>query len=296
MNAFTIIKISAIILSVGVIIYFLLNQSTEELSFKDKIKVSIIGLVSNFFDTIGIGSFATIVAMRRMLHVMPDDVRLIGTMNLQAMVTALVQALIFLQFIPVDLKTLLIAVAMITLGGFLSSLITVNVKTATVHRVMLSAFIVTGVLLLLSQLNILEIADTSRAITGTRLVIFSIFMLIAGALPAFGVGYYSLVKASIFLFGVNPIIAFPIMASASAFQMPITSVAFIAKKKIYFKSAILLAAFGTLGVFLAAPIISMVNIYTLKWILLAVVVYNVITLAKSTVKNTKAKHHTNQAG
>lgn len=281
MNAFTIIKIVAIFLSIAVIIYFFINRTEESLSFKDKVKISVIGFISNFFDTIGIGSFATIVTMRRMMGVMPDDVRLIGTMNMQAMVTALVQTIIFLEFIPLDLDTLLISVAMITLGGFLSSLITVNIKTTIVHWVMLIAFIVTGVLLFLSQLNILEIANTSRAITGTRLVIFSIFMLIAGALPAFGVGYYSLVKASIFLFGVNPIIAFPIMASASAFQMPVTSVTFIAKKKMYFKSAILLAAFGTLGVFLAAPIISMVDIHTLKWILFAVVVYNVVTLSKT---------------
>ncbi len=258
----------------------MLNKTEEQLSFKDKIKISVIGFISNFFDTIGIGSFATIVAMRRMMGVMPDDVRLIGTMNIQAMITALVQALIFLQFIPLDLKTLIISVAMITLGGFLSSLITVNIKTTMVHRVMLIAFIITGILLFLSQLNILEIANTSREITGVRLIIFSIFMLMAGALPAFGVGYYSLVKASIFLFGVNPIIAFPIMASASAFQMPVTSVTFIARGKVYFKSTILLAAFGTLGVFLAAPIISMVDIHTLKWILFGVVVYNVVTLWK----------------
>ena len=284
MNAFTIIKLVAIILALLVVVYFFLNRSAEELSFKDKVKISIIGLISNFGDTIGIGSFATIIAMRQMMGVMKDDVRLIGTMNLQAMITALVQALIFLEFIPLDLKTLLISVAMITLGGFLSSLVTVNVKTATVHRVMLIAFIVTGVLLFLSQMNLLEIANTSREITGTRLVIFSVFMFIAGTLPAFGVGYYSLVKASMFLFGVNPIIAFPIMASASAFQMPITSITFIRKAKFYFKSTILLAAFGTLGVFLAAPIISMVSIHTLKWILFAVVVYNVITLSKSTFK------------
>lgn len=281
MNSFDIIKLSAIILAVAVIIWFFYNRHKEELSFKDQIKIAFIGFISNFLDTIGIGSFATIVALRRMLGVMPDDVKLIGTMNIQAMVTALIQALIFLQFIPLDIKTLLLAIAMITLGGFLSSLVAVNVKSERVHRVMLVAFIITGILLFLSQLNILEIANTSRAITGTRLVIFSIFMLIAGALPAFGVGYYSLVKASIFLFGVNPIIAFPIMASASAFQMPVTSITFIAKQKFYFKSTILLAAFGTIGVFLAAPIISMVNTYTLKWILFAVVVYNVVTLSKS---------------
>jgi uncharacterized membrane protein YfcA len=281
MNSFDLIKLIAIILALAVIFWFYRHYHKEKLSLGAQIKIAIIGFVSNLLDTIGIGSFAVIVAMRRLLGVMPDDVKLIGSMNIQAMITALAQALIFLHYIQLDLTTLLVAVTMIALGGFLSGLVVVRVNKKIVHRVMLIAFAITGVLLLLSQLNILEISGGSTAIKGTRLVIFAIFMLIAGALPAFGVGYYSLVKASIFLFGVNPIIAFPIMASASAYQMPVTSITFINKQKFYSKATILMAVFGVIGVLIAAPLISKVDSYTLKWILLGVVVYNVVTLARS---------------
>lgn len=281
MNAFDIIKGIAILLAVVIVVYFFMNYKDETLSFVAQVKIACIGFIANLLDTIGIGSFAIIVALRRMLGVMEDDVKLIGSMNIQAIITALAQTLIFLHFIPLDLVTLLIAVAMIALGGFLSSFIAVRVNTRFVHQVMLIAFAVTGILLLLSQFNLLDISGGSDAIRGTKLVIFAIFMLAAGALPAFGVGYYSLVKTSIFLFGVNPIIAFPIMASASAYQMPVTSLNFISKGKFYSRSTILLASFGLLGVFIAAPLISKVDSYTLKWILLGVVVYNVVTLAKA---------------
>jgi len=280
MNTLVIIKAVAILLTILVLIWFFLNKHSEQLSPLTQIKIAFIGMISNFLDTIGIGSFAVIVAMRSLLGVMHDDVRLIGTMNIQAMVTALIQALIFLHFVPLDIVTLLVSIVMISLGGFLSGLIAVRIDKKLVHRIMLVAFIITGVLLFLSQLNILEIGGTGTAIRGTRLVIFAIFMLVSGTLPAFGVGYYSLIKASIFLFGVNPIVAFPIMASASAFQMPVTSVTFISKGKFYFKSTIILAVFGTLGVFMAAPIITAVNTYTLKWILLGIVIYNIFILAK----------------
>ena len=186
---------------------------------------------------------------------------------------------IFLHYIALDITTLCISIAMITLGGFLSGLVAVRIRKQTVHRVMLVAFMITGVLLLLTQLNFLEISSTSTAIRGARLLIFAVFMLIAGMLPAFGVGYYSLVKTSMFLFGVSPILAFPLMASASSYQMPVTAVTFINKQKFYAKSAVLLAVSGVFGVFIAAPLISKVDPYTLKWILLAVVVYNIITLA-----------------
>lgn len=287
MSMINIIKLIAVILSVIILIYFFCRYHTEKLSTKAQVKIAFIGFISNFFDTIGIGSFATIVALRRMMGVMPDDVRLIGSMNIQAMITALIQALIFLQLVSLDVTTLIVAITMIALGGFISGMLAVRIKKRIVHMVMLYAFVGTGLLLFLSQLNLLEISSSSTAITGLRLVIFAIFMLLAGCLPAFGVGYYSLVKASIFLFSVNPIIAFPIMASASAFQMPVTSASFIAKKKFYFKSTLLMAVFGSIGVFLAAPLITMVNTYTLKWILFAIVVYNIVTLAR-----TKNAHRT----
>jgi uncharacterized membrane protein YfcA len=280
MDILLIIKTVAVILTILVLALFFYYKHSEHLSPLSQIKIAFIGLISNFLDTIGIGSFAVIVAMRSLLGVMPDDVRLIGTMNIQAMVTALIQALIFLHFVPLDIVTLIIAIIMISLGGFLSGLVAVRIDKKLVHMIMLIAFIITGVLLFLSQLNILEIGGSGTAIRGTRLVIFAIFMLVSGTLPAFGVGYYSLIKASIFLFGVNPIVAFPIMASASAFQMPVTSVTFITKAKFYFKSTIILTIFGTLGVLMAVPIITSVNTYTLKWILLGIVIYNIIVLAR----------------
>ncbi len=273
------IKLVAAVLAVIVVIYFFRKFSLEKLTLVEQAKIAFIGFVSNLLDTVGIGSFAVIVAMRRILGVMPDDVKLIGSMNIQAVITALAQMLIFLHYIQLDLTTMLVAIAMITLGGFLSGLFATQIKTSLVRRIMLIAFIITGILLFLIQIDILSFLNNSHAINGMRLIFFAIFMLIAGALPAFGVGYYSLVKTSIFLFGVNPIIAFPIMATASSYQMPVTAITFMRSGKFYARSSILLAVFGVVGVFIAAPLISFVDPYTLKWILFVVVIYNIITLA-----------------
>lgn len=284
MNYFDILKIIAVILSIGILVLFARYYHKETLSFIEQVKIFFIGFISNLLDTIGIGSFAVIIAMRRMLGVMPDDVKLIGTMNIQAMVTAVFQMIIFLHYIKLDIVTLSVAVIMIALGGYLSGTIVVRVNAKIVHKIMIIAFAFTGILLLLSQLNVLNINGGADEIRGVKLVVFAAFMLAAGFLPAFGVGYYSLVKTSIFLFGVNPIIAFPIMASASAYQMPVTSYSFIKSKKFYAKSTVILIVSGVLGVMVAAPLISKVDSYTLKWILLGIVVYNIVTLVKSSKK------------
>jgi hypothetical protein len=281
MNIFDVIKLAAILFTTVVIIYFLSIFSSENLNLRERVKILFIGFISNLLDTVGIGSFAVIVALRKVLGVMPDDVKLIGSMNIQAVITALAQMLIFLHFIDLDLTTMLVAITMISLGGFLSGILATKINKKIVHNMMLFAFVITGVLLFFIQLGVLEFSNNSHAIVGIRLVAFGVFMLIAGFLPAFGVGYYSLVKTSIFLFGVSPIIAFPIMATASSYQMPVTAVTFMRKRKFYAQSSVLLALSGVLGVFIAAPLISMVNPYTLKWILLAIIIYNIITLAKT---------------
>ena len=282
MDTLFFIKTLAVILAIIVLVMFFVyrKSASEYLSLGMKVKTAITGFVANIGDTFGVGSFASIIAMRRIFRIMPDEANLVGSMNLQAMVTALVQALIFLHFVEVDLLTLIVSCVMIALGGMLSGFVAVNVSREVICRVMLYAFIMTGVILLLSQLGVFTINGTGTGFTGYKLVIFAIFMFVSGLLPAFGVGYYSLVQIFIFIMGASPIIAFPIMATASAFQMPATSVPFIMKKKYYFKSALLLMIFGTLGVFIAAPLVTLVNGYYLKWILFFIIVYNVVMLIK----------------
>jgi uncharacterized membrane protein YfcA len=282
MDILNLIKLAAIVLTVFILTWFLLSKKdhNEHLPISARIQTGVIGFMANFFDTFGIGSFATIVALRRMFGLMPDDVRLIGSMNLQAVLPTILQSLIFLHFIDVDLVTLAVACSMITLGGFLSGFIAINISKGRVRKIMLVAFCLTGVILLLSQLGLLPITGSENGLTGYKLALFSLLMLFAGFLPAFGVGYYSLVQISIVLFGVNPLIAFPIMTTASAFQMPVTTVPFLIKKKFYKQSSLILMLTGAIGVALAAPLIAHVNSYYLKWILVIIIGYNILILSK----------------
>lgn len=280
MDLFLYVKVVAIIFTGLLIIYFFSKFFPEKLSFKDQSKIALIGVISNFLDTIGIGSFAVIIAMRKMFNVMEDDVKLIGTMNIQAAITSLAQMLIFLHFVKVDFITVLVGIVMIAVGGLLSGLIAVRIDKRIVHKIMLWAFIITGALLLLIQLRVFNFPASNEYVSGYKLIVFAFFMLIAGMLPAFGVGYYSIVEATMFLFGLKSIVAFPIMTAASSYQMPLTSATFINKGKFYGKSTIIMSLFGVLGVFAAAMLITNVNSYVLKWILLAIIVYNIFIFAK----------------
>ena len=106
-------------------------------------------------------------------------------------------------------------------------------------------------------------------------------MFLAGCLPAFGVGYYSIILVVIFLLGLSPAVAYPIMTTASAVQMPMTAVPMIKTRQYYSFSTLLMAIPGCIAVFIAAPIISRVDASFLKWVLLVVIFYNIWALFKA---------------
>ena len=65
-----------------------------------------IGFVTNFFDTLGIGSFATTTSLFKFLRFVPDE-RIPGTLNVGHALPTIVEAAIFIVIVAVEPPTLL---------------------------------------------------------------------------------------------------------------------------------------------------------------------------------------------
>ena len=65
-----------------------------------------VAFIANFFDTLGIGSFATTTSMSKLWNVMPDE-KIPGTLNVGYVMATVVQAVIFMTIIEVDFLTLI---------------------------------------------------------------------------------------------------------------------------------------------------------------------------------------------
>src|SRR5215472_17085398 len=61
----------------------------------------VIGFVTNFFDTLGIGSFATTTAAFRLFRIVPDEL-IPGTMIVGDTLSVLTQAVLFISVVEVD--------------------------------------------------------------------------------------------------------------------------------------------------------------------------------------------------
>ena len=71
-----------------------------------RLAISVISFIANFFDTLGIGSFATTTSIVRQCKLIPDE-RIPGTLNVGYVIPTVIQAYIYTKLVPVDSKTLI---------------------------------------------------------------------------------------------------------------------------------------------------------------------------------------------
>ena len=79
-----------------------------------------VGAVTNFLDTLGIGSFATTTAMFRFFKMVPDRI-IPGTLNAGHTLPTIVQAFFYISVIPVDVVTLISMIAAAVAGAWLGA-------------------------------------------------------------------------------------------------------------------------------------------------------------------------------
>ena len=81
---------------------------------------TIIGFATNFFDTLGIGSFATTTSTYKLLSLVPDE-RIPGTMLVGHTLPVVVQAFAFISIVSVDRTLLVSLIVAMMAGGWLGA-------------------------------------------------------------------------------------------------------------------------------------------------------------------------------
>jgi uncharacterized membrane protein YfcA len=244
------------------------------------------GAVTNFFDTLGIGSFATTTAAFRLRKMVPD--RLIpGTLNVGHTIPTIAQAFIYTSVIPVDVLTLFAMITAAILGAWLGAGVVANWSKQKVQLGMGAALLVAATLMLITQVQgltgsrILPLGGDALGVRGTLLVVAVAGNFLLGALMTLGIGLYAPCMILVSLLGMNPTAAFPIMMGSCAFLMPVGSLRFIRERAYSLRNALGLAIGGLPGVLVAAFIVKSLNLDTVRWLVIVVVLYTAITMLMS---------------
>jgi len=246
-----------------------------------------IGFVTNFFDTLGIGSFATTTSFYKLRNLVKDEI-IPGTLNVGHTLPTIAQAFIYIAIINVDMKTLILMIAASVLGAWLGAGVVAGWSRRNVQVGMGFALLAAAVLLLLRIFGIAPEGAGTYGLEGSRLVIGLAGNFMLGALMSLGIGLYAPCLILVSFLGMVETTAFPIMMGSCAFLMPVNSSEFIRKKKFDLKAAIGLALGGVPAVLIAAFIVKSLNLYYVRWLVVAVVVYTALSMLRSAMVERQA--------
>jgi uncharacterized membrane protein YfcA len=239
-----------------------------------------IGFGANFLDTLGIGSFATTSGLFKLCGLVRDE-QIPGTLNVGHTLPTITEALLFVGLVQVDPTTLVSLIAASAVGAWLGAGVVSHWPRRKVQIGMGSVLVIAAVIMTLSQLQLVPGGGTSMGLTGPKLAIGILGNALLGALMTLGIGLYAPCMILIYLLGMNPLAAFPIMMGSCAFLMPVGSARFIRLGSYNLKSALGLALGGIPGVLIAFYLVKSLPLYAVKWLVVAVVLYTSMMMLRS---------------
>jgi len=248
----------------------------------------VIGFVTNFFDTLGIGSFASTTAIFKLKGLVRDE-RIPGTLNVGHTLPTLVQALIYIAIVNVDVWTLTLMIAAAVLGSWLGAGVVSGWPRRNIQIGMGCALLVAATLFLLQIYDIAPGGGEALALAGPRLAIGLGVNFFLGALMELGVGLYGPCLILVSLLGMNPQAAFPIMMGSCAFLMPIGSLKFIRRGRFSLRAILGLGLGGVPAVLIAALIVKSMELRYLRWLVVVVVLYAALSMLRSAVVESRGR-------
>ena len=246
-----------------------------------------IGFITNFFDTLGIGSFATTTAMFRAWKLVPDE-QIPGTLNVGHVPPTVIQAIIYTQLVEVEFMTMALMIAAACAGAWLGAGFVAGLPRRGVQIGMGTALFGAATIMLLQLVGAVPGGGTALALDGTKLAIGLGGNFVLGALMTLGIGLYAPCMILISMLGMNPTAAFPIMMGSCAFLMPVGSLQFVRKNAYNLRAALGLTIGGPLAVLIAAFIVESLPLFYVRWLVVVVVVYTASMMLRAAASERRA--------
>jgi uncharacterized membrane protein YfcA len=254
--------------------FYLPDVFRHRREFSDKPWAGLLGtgFITNFFDTLGIGSFAQQTAIFKFFGLVDDRV-IPGTMNVGNTIPTVTQAFIFMTAVQVEPLTLASMSVAAPAGAVLGAGVVARMSRRKIQLGMGFGLLIVAGMILAGLLKWLPLGGVAIGLTGIKLGIAIVVSFIFGALQTIGVGFYAPCMATVYSLGMHPRVAFPIMMTATAMLMAAGSTRFVKECACDRKASIALTFAGIFGVILAAYVVKSLPLTVLKWVVVGVVFY-----------------------
>ena len=234
----------------------------------------VLGAVVNFFDALGIGSFATTAAWFKFRKLVPD--RLIPpTMVAGLTPPVMVESIIFLILLGVRVDPWLLAGCAIAtmLGGIAGAPLVAKARVWIVQLTVAIGLTLAAVAYAMTSLHLFPAGGLATGLPAGLTLIAVAASFGMGILANFGVGNYAPTLVMLSLMGMDPRLCFPIMAAGGSLMGAGASVRHLAIGEVDLRIVLGLAIGGIPAVLVAALLVKEMPMDLLRWLVLVVVLY-----------------------
>jgi uncharacterized membrane protein YfcA len=242
-----------------------------------------VGFFANFFDALGIGSFATTTTYYRFRKLVRDEL-IPGTLNVGHCLPTITQAFIGIAVIDVDVVTLVLMIAAAVAGSWFGAGVVSRMPRRAIQIGMGIALLVAAGFMFARVTGLMPSGGNTLGLGGGLLALGLVGSFFLGAIMPLGIGYYAPCMILVSMLGMNPRAAFPIMMGACAFLMPVASMQFVRKNRYSLRAAAGLAMGGVFGSALALLVVKSMPLYWVMWLVTFVVIYTGVSLLRSAAR------------
>jgi uncharacterized membrane protein YfcA len=242
-----------------------------------------IGGLTDFLDTLGVGSFATTTSLYKLGGVVADE-DIPGTLNIGHMLPTFAEAFIFILVVAVDMRTLVLMIAAATAGAWLGAGVVSGWSRRRIQLGMGALLLVAAAIMVARAIHLVPGGGAALGLTGVRLAIGLCANFVLGALMTLGIGLFAPCMILVALLGMSEVTAFPIMMGSCAFLMPGAGVRFLRSGRYALGASLGLTIGGTPAVLIAGLWVKSLRLDAVKWLVVAVVVYTAVAMLRSAAR------------
>jgi len=261
--------------------YFLVRAAVEQ-GAMPRLEATLVGAIVCFFDTLGIGSFATTTAWLKFRKLVPD--RLIPpTMLVGLTPPSMAESIIFLVLLGVLVDPVLLVGCVIALliGGLLGAPLVARTRVWLVQTVVGIALLLAAAAYAMTNLHLFPGGGTANSLPLGLMIVAIAANFGFGVLVNFGVGNFAPTLVMLSLMGMDPRLCFPIMAAGAAITGAGASVRHIKIAQIDLRIVLGLAIGGIPAVLVAALLVKSMPLELLRWLVIVVVLYAAAIMFRS---------------
>ncbi|HEX4354777.1 MAG TPA: TSUP family transporter [Polyangiales bacterium] len=245
-----------------------------------------IGFVTDFLDTLGVGSFAVTTSLYRFFsRASVRDREIPGTLNVGHALPTALQALIYISTVEVDVTTLAALIAAAVAGAHVGAGIVAALPERKLRIGMAIALLMAAALIVARLVGAMPTGRDAIALDGSLLALGVAGNFVLGAFMTLGIGLYAPCMILVSLLGMNPRAAFPIMMGSCAFLMPVAAFRFVRTERYAPSAALGLSLGGLPAVWIAAKLVRELPLDAVRWLVVSIVIYTAIGLLRAARAN-----------